>query len=111
MTDTNVVKQLEGLLAPIKKDLGGVKKDLGEINKKLVTIDVRLNGIDKRLDGVDVKLNQHTGALVNIEDTIKVYGDMYQVNNDNARKLEKRIGVLENNEGIVPPREYRLVDL
>ncbi|MBI2310312.1 hypothetical protein HYU90_00590 [Candidatus Collierbacteria bacterium] len=64
-----------------------------------------------RLNGVDEKLRQHTEALVNIEDTIKVYGDMYQVNNDNARKLEKRIDVLENSEGIVPPQEFRLVDL
>ncbi len=86
MTDKSVVKQLEELLEPIKKDLGGVKRDLGEINRKL-------GQHTKILDQHTKKLDQHTGALVNIEDTIKVYGDMYQVNNDNARKLEKRIDV------------------
>lgn len=111
MTDKNVVKQLEELLAPIKKDLGGVKRDLGEINEKLKQHDKNFAELRGTLDEHGRKLDQHTGALVNIEDTIKIYGDMYQVNNDNARKLEKRIDVLENNEGIVPPREYRLVDL
>lgn len=82
MTDTNVVKQLEELLKPIKKDLG-------VINKKLVVLDKKLEGLDERHSK---KLDQHTESLVNIESTIKVYGDMYDINNGNVRKLEKRIG-------------------
>jgi septal ring factor EnvC (AmiA/AmiB activator) len=91
MTDKGVVKQLEELLEPIKKDLSGVKRDLGEINKKLEQHDKNFAELRETLDEHGRKLDQHTGALVNIEDTIKIYGDMYQVNNDNARKLEKRI--------------------
>lgn len=125
MTDKNVVKQLEELLEPIKKDLGGVKKDLGEIKdtlgqhsevlaKHTKILDQHskiLENHGKKLDELDKKVRQNTSALVNVENTIKIYGDMYDVNNGNARKLEKRIDVLESNEGIVPPREYRLIDL
>ena len=125
MTDRNVVKQLEELLEPIKKDLGGVKKDLGEIKdtlgqhsevlaKHTKILDQHTRILDqhtKILDQHTKKLDQHTGALVNIENTIKIYGDMYDVNNGNARKLEKRINVLESNEGIVPPQEFRLTSL
>ena len=87
MTDRNVVKQLEELLEPIKKDLGGVKRDLGEINKKLEQHTRILDQHTRILDQHTKKLDQHTGALVNIENTIKIYGDMYDVNNGNARKL------------------------
>jgi|SRR3989344_1459277 len=95
MTDKGVVKQLEELLEPIKKDLSGVKRDLGVINKKLEQHDKNFAELRETLDEHGRKLDQHTEALINIEDTIKVYGDMYQVNNDNARKMEKRIDVLE----------------
>lgn len=111
MTDKNVVKQLEELLEPIKKDLGEINKKLEQHTKILGQHTKILDQHTKILGQHTRKLDQHTGALVNIEDTIKVYGDMYQVNNDNAIKLEKRIGTLESNEGIVPPQEFRLIDL
>ena len=104
MTDKNVVGQLERLLEPI--------------NKKLGVIDKRLDGIDGRLDQhqknfgvINKKLDQHTGALINIENTIKIYGDMYQINNDNARKLEKRVVVLEDKNGVEAPPELRLASI
>mgnify|MGYP001595938117 FL=1 len=104
MTDKNVVGQLERLLEPI--------------NKKLGVIDKRLDGIDGRLDQhqknfgvINKKLDQHTRALVNIENTIKMYGDMYQINNDNARKLEKGVVVLEDKNGVEAPPELRLASI
>lgn len=109
MTDKSVV-QFQKLLKPIQKGLNEIDKRLDQHDKSFDAINKKLGTIDGRLDGIDENLRQHTEALVNIEDTIKVYGDMYQINNDNARKLEKRVDVLENSEGIVPPPELRLAD-
>lgn len=103
MSDKNVVKQLGELLEPIKKDLEA-------INTKLDQHTRMLDQHQENFDGINKKLDQHTEALVNIEDTIKIYGDMYQINNDNARKLEKRVNVLEDRGGVVPPPELRLAD-
>ena len=101
MTDRSVVKQLEGLLAPIKKDLGVINKKLDQHTKTL-------EQHDKNFVELGEKVGQNTRALINIEDTIKIYGDIYQVNNDNARKLEKRVDFLEEKNGIVAPPELRL---
>lgn len=40
-------------------------------------------------------LDANTASVATIEQTIKVYGDMYKMNNDNARKLEKRVETLD----------------
>jgi hypothetical protein len=40
-------------------------------------------------------LDQHTGTLMSIEETLKFYGDMYQVNKESIEKLDKRVGILE----------------
>lgn len=46
-----------------------------------------------------------------IETNIKAYKDSYQNNNANAKKLEKRVEVLEEDAGIIPPSEFTLVDV
>ena len=95
MTDKNI-EQFRKLLEPIHKNLAEINKKLGEQ--------------DKNFETINKKLDQHTGALINIEDTIKMYGDMYQINNDNAKKLEKRIDVLEDKGRVVAPPELRLAN-
>lgn len=111
MTDKSVVKQLGELLEPIKKDLGAINKKIGVIDKRLDGHDKSLGEINEKLGEVNKKQNQHTSSLVNIENTIKMYGDMYQINDDNVRKLEKRIDVLEDKGGIEAPPELRLANL
>lgn len=63
-------------------------------------------------------LKEHTEALetlqssvVTIENTINGHGDMYKINNSNAKKLEKRIEVLEDKSGVVPPPEFTLAEV
>lgn len=43
----------------------------------------------------DTLLN-HSRALISIEDTIKVYGDMYELNKDGIKAINERVTVLEN---------------
>lgn len=38
-------------------------------------------------------LNQHTRTLLSIEQTIKIYGDMYQLNKENIEKLTKNLAL------------------
>ena len=117
MADINA-KQFQKLLEPIQKSLGEINGKLDQHSKILDQHQANFDRINKKLDQhtealgkVSSRLDQHTEALINIENTIKIYGDMYQVNNDNARKLERRVDVLENREGIIPPSELRLADL
>ena len=46
---------------------------------------------------IEVKetLVQHSHALVSIESTLKIYGDMYDANRVNIEKLDKRVSTLE----------------
>lgn len=89
MTTDDFKKILDNSLTPIKKQLGDIEERLDDPKNGLVAI-------NRRLDA-------NTGSLVTIERDIKAYGDMYKINNSNARKLEKRVEDLEENTGIIPP--------
>lgn len=67
--------------------------------------------IKDQLSMMNEKLDSHTGSLMNIEATLDAYADMYKVNNGNSKKLEKRIEVLEDNAGVIPPPELTLIDV
>lgn len=47
-------------------------------------------------DKTNETLAQHSHALISIEDTINIYGDMYKLNKDNIKTLNERVTVLEN---------------
>lgn len=71
-----------------------------------------LEPIKQTLDHhTDVIENQLLPSIVETEQTIKVYADMYKLNNDNMKKLEKRIEPLEHNTGIQPPPELTLAEV
>lgn len=67
--------------------------------------------MNEKLDEIKEVIDQHTGALVTIENTIKIYGDMYKLNNDNMKRLEKRLETLEDHVGIKPPPELTLAEV
>ncbi len=66
--------------------------------------------LDEALEPIKKKQENHSAALVSIESKLDAYGDMYKINNSNAKKLEKRIEVLEDKSGINPPPEFTLVE-
>lgn len=49
------------------------------------------------------------GSVLNIEATNAIYGDMYKINKDDSKKLEKRVVTLEDNAGIESPPELAIV--
>ncbi|OGY10060.1 MAG: hypothetical protein A2782_04065 [Candidatus Blackburnbacteria bacterium RIFCSPHIGHO2_01_FULL_43_15b] len=97
MDKDELKKLLEEALKPIKKTLDGHTAILNSHTKTLKSL----------IEKVDVL----ESSVVSMETTISVYGDMYKMNGDNARKLEKRIKVLEDNSGIEPPSELTLLDV
>ncbi|MDO8503445.1 MAG: hypothetical protein Q7S60_02020 [bacterium] len=84
--------------------------------KKL--LDEALEPVKETLKRHTVVLVEHAEALetlkasaVTIENTINVYGDMYKINNDNAKKLEKRVETLEEKAGVESPPELTLAEV
>lgn len=67
--------------------------------------------INEKLDDIKDVQEQHTESLVTIESKIGIYEDMYKLNNDNMKKLEKRQGFLEEKSGVIPDPEHTLVNL
>lgn len=125
MTTHDFKKILDDSLTPIKKQLGDIEERLDDpdngltaVNKRLDHVESGLVAINKGLDdpengltAINRRLEANTGSLVTIERDIKAYGDMYKINNSNAKKLEKRVGDLEENAGIIPPPEFVLAEV
>lgn len=82
-----------------------IKEQQSVMNEKLDTLQGDLSEVK------ELQENRIYPSVVETEHTIKTYGDAYKVNDDNARKLEKRIIVLEEHADIQPPPELLLVDI
>lgn len=85
------------------------------VNKAVEPIREQLNGVVSRLDDPDTglkrindRLDSNTRAIMELETTVKGYGDMYKINDSNLRKVEKRVETLEDKAGVVVPEEFHL---
>lgn len=81
MNQDDFKKLLDESLKPIKKDLGELKSTVGELK---YTVGELKDTVDKRV----------LPSVTYIETNIKAYKDSYQINNSNAKKLEKRVEIL-----------------
>lgn len=63
------------------------------------------------LSSIKDKQESHSAALISIESKLDAYGDMYKINNSNAKRLEKRVETLEENADITPPSEFILAEV
>ncbi len=91
--------------------IGNLQKTLDEHTAKFTSIEQTLESHTTKFTTIEQTLESHTASLVEIESTNKVYGDMYKINNDNVRKIQSRIEVLENRHGIEPSPEHILLDV
>lgn len=87
---------------PIRKQLGAIEDKIGNIENRLDDPDTGLKRLNKRLDA-------NTAAVIELEKTVKGYGDMYKINDSNIRKMEKRLETLEKDAGVAVPPELQLV--
>src|SRR3989338_2053268 len=98
--DSQKIKELLEIIKH-KIDMMDVKFD--EMSETLKDPDTGLKAINRRLDS-------NTAAVMELESTVKGYGDMYKINDSNIRKIEKRTEVLENNADIEPSPEFILAE-
>lgn len=63
-----------------------------------------LEPIHQKLDDHSDKLDNHTASLVTIENTLKGYSDMYEINKDKTRDLDERVTVIEDHLGLAPAK-------
>ncbi len=84
-------KILEDALNPLREDIRSLKSDLSEIK--------------------DTQEERVLPTVTYIEQNIKTYADMYKMNNDNMKKLEKRVETLEDHSGIQAPPELTLAEV
>lgn len=88
------------------------------VNKAVEPITQRLNGIDGQLKDPDTglkrlnnRMDANTAAVIELEKTVKGYGDMYKINDSNIRKVEKRLETLEEDADVEVPPELQLADV
>ena len=108
-------KMLDDALKPVVKTQKEHTKTLESHTKTLESVTKTLILLNSSVASVKATLREHSETLgslnssvLNIETTNAVYGDMYKINNDNSKKLEKRVITLEDNAGIEAPPELTL---
>jgi hypothetical protein len=82
-----------------------IKEQQSIMNEKLDTLQDDLKEVK------ELQANRIYPSVVHTEQTIEAFGDAYKINDDNARKLEKRVVTLENKAYIQPPTELLLADV
>ncbi|MDO8573307.1 MAG: hypothetical protein Q7R77_01010 [Candidatus Daviesbacteria bacterium] len=88
-TFRKVVKEVVNeTIKPIKEKLDGVTERLDGVTERLDDPDTGLVAINNRLDA-------NTGAVIELEKTVKGYADMYKMNDSNIRRIESRLKPVE----------------
>lgn len=111
----NSSKDLKAELRPLKDLLEIVKSKVDKMETfQNVTMQMvrdlrdQQSVINGKLDEIQVTQDSHTGSLMTIESELKGYADMYQINDSNVRKIEKRLEPVEKAAKIKVPSELQL---
>lgn len=129
MANDEFKKLLDDALKPIQKDLTALR-EFAEITQdkveKMELVVSVTNGqvrmirdqqsvMNKKLEDLkevkEIVEDRIYPSVVEIENTIGVYGDMYKINNDNSKKLDRRLNKVEKKLGIDPPPELSLAEV
>lgn len=126
MNDDKILRSIKELVEVIKQkvdrfdsretvttfQLTTLKEQQSVINEKLDDLGDSSKEQEKRLKKIEEILeNQVLPSVAYIEQNVKSYADMYKRNDDNVRKIQKRLGTLEEKSGVIPPEELTLVDV
>ncbi len=130
MTDAQLIKTIQ---KAVKDEIRPLKDQVEIVKSKISTLDlfqkVTTNNISTIKEQQSV-MNEKLGSLqedlaevkeiveerlypsvMEIELNIKAYGDMYKINNDNSKKLDYRLKVVEEKSGIKPDPEFSLAEV
>jgi len=78
------------------------------VNKAVEPITQRLDDPDTGLKRINDRLDANTTAVMELEKTVKGYGDMYKINKSNIERLDERLSEVEENVNIVSPPELAI---
>ncbi len=81
------------------------------VNKAVEPIKQQLSDPDTGLRRLNDSVDANTAAVMELEKTVKGYGDMYKINDSNIRKMEKRLETVEEEAGVKVPPEFQLADV
>lgn len=88
MTSNDFKKLMDSAIKPLQQGLNEVRKELKEVK--------------------DIQEKRVLPPLIYIETTVKSYADRYVTNEDHIGRLDKRLNVVEENLGILPPEDLRI---
>ncbi len=80
----------------IKKDVSDLKKDTILVKKDVNELKKDVGNLKSGMFGVKKTLSSHTLSLLNIENTNKIYRDMFQINKQGIGELNIRVSTLES---------------
>jgi len=88
-------KDFKGDLSNLQNDFIGFKDDLDYFGGDLAEFKDEFhefrNETNENFNEVYSKLDNHTAAIMSLENTVGFYGDMYKMNKDKIDNHEKRI--------------------
>ena len=91
----NDFKEFKGDLSNLKNEFKGFKDDLdyfrGDLSEFKDEFHEFRNETKENFNEVYSKLDNHTAAIMSLENTVGFYGDMYKMNKDKIDNHEKRI--------------------
>jgi len=83
------LKKIKDLVEIIVKKIRGIETQQGVMAEQVRVIKDQQSVMNDKLDN-------HTAALMKIEDTLEGYADMYKVNKEKSAELEERVETVED---------------
>jgi peptidoglycan hydrolase CwlO-like protein len=96
------LKPVNTKLGRVDKRLGNVEKKVGKVEKKLDILWDQVEKVTFGLDNVKETLDTHTSIFKRIEAKLENHSD-------DIHKLNRRVVVLEDKNGIVSPPESNII--
>ena len=105
MLTKNDLNQISNLFGNSLKRL---EDKIDRLKRNLVLLTSRVDGLGNSVAILERSVKTNTGAIVDIESTIKFYGDMYELNKDDINKLAARTNTIENRVGVETKPELKV---
>jgi hypothetical protein len=70
--------------------------------------DKQFTAINRRLDEMQSTFDAHSASLMKIENTLGVYAEAEQLNQEETKKLDTRVSVIEDHLGLPSPADHSL---
>lgn len=96
------VGSLKSDVGSLKSDVGLLKSDVGSLKSDVGSLSSEVGSLKEDMASVKDVLDQHTGTLIEIQNTLQAYSDMYTINRDDIKQLDTRVTHIEKHLKISP---------